>query len=143
MKVATRTTNGIRALVELTIHHEERPISIKFLAKRLGISRYYLENLMLLLKRNGLVEPSRGPKGGYSLARHPADIYLNEVFVTLEGSTTLVYCANCPDNCSYYHCCSSRDLLNLLTDTMAESLSHITLKSLAERQVFNLEKILA
>ena len=137
-----RTTNGIRALVELAICDEKEPVSISFLARRLGISKYYLENLMLILKRSDLVVPSRGPKGGYSLARHPAEISLTEVFLALEGSETLVYCANCPDNCSYSHYCSSRDLLNLLGEAMANALSHITLMSLTERQVINLEKIL-
>ena len=142
MKVSTRTTNGIRALVELALCNEEGPVSITYLAHRLGISKYYLENLMLILKRKGLVVPSRGPKGGYSLSRHPAEISLIEVFLTLEGSETLVYCANCPDNCSYYHYCSSRDLLDLLGEAITNALSNVTLKDLAERQAMNLEKIL-
>ena len=76
MRISTRTTYGIRALVELAMDDSEEPVSVGFLAQRLGVSKYYLENLMLIMKRNGFVAPSRGPKGGYSLARYPADISL-------------------------------------------------------------------
>ena len=139
MRVSTRTTYGIRALVELAIYHSEEPISVGFLAQRLGVSKYYLENLMLILKRNGLVIPSRGPRGGYSLARHPAHISLPEVFIALEGSEALAYCVNCPDSCPHSNYCASRDLLRLLGGAMFGALSSITLKTLAEWQMLKLK----
>ena len=140
MKVSTRTTNGIRALVELAICDEEEPVSITFLARRLGISKYYLENLMLILKRNGLVIPSRGPKGGYSLARHPSDIRLSEIFVALEGCETLFYCIDCPVDCPHSNHCASRDLLRSLGKAMIDTLSPITLEKMAEWQITKIEK---
>jgi Rrf2 family cysteine metabolism transcriptional repressor len=142
MRVSTRTTYGIRALVELAIRHTEEPVSVKFLAQRLGVSKYYLENLMLILKRNGFVAPSRGPKGGYSLARHPADISLPEVFIALEGSETLAYCGTCPDSCPHSNYCASRDLFKLLCGAMVGALSSITLKTMAEWQVLKLKRSL-
>lgn len=143
MRVSTRTTYSIRALVELAMHQNEEPISVRFLAQRLGVSKYYLENLMLILKRNGLVIPSRGPKGGYSLARYPSDISLPEVFIALEGSEDLAYCVNCPGSCPHSDYCASRDLLKLLGGAMFGALSSITLKTMVEWQVLKLKRSLS
>ena len=143
MRVSTRTTYGIRALVELAMHDSEEPVSVRFLAQRLGVSKYYLENLMLIMKRNGFVAPSRGPKGGYLLARYPADIGLPEVFTALEGSENLAYCGTCPDSCPRSNYCASRDLFGLLGGAMFGALSSITLKTVAEWQVLKLRRSLS
>ena len=95
MKISTRTRYGVRAMSELAIYNSKDCRSVGFMAKTLGISKYYLENLMLVLKQNGLVVSNRGPKGGYALAKHPADINLTELFIALEGSDTLIHCINC------------------------------------------------
>ena len=143
MRVSTRTTYGIRALVELAMDDSGEPVSVRFLAERLGVSKYYLENLMLVMKRNGFVEPSRGPKGGYSLARCPADISLPEVFAALEGSENLAYCGTCPDSCPHSDYCASRDLFKLLGGAMFGALSSMTLKTMAEWQALKLERSLS
>jgi Rrf2 family protein len=95
---------------------------------------------MLILKRKGLVIPSRGPRGGYSLARHPADISLSEVFIALEGSDALHCCINCPGDCPYSAYCTSRELLEFLGEAMVTALSSVTLESMARRQALKLEK---
>lgn len=140
MRVLARTRYGTRALVDIAMHHTEGPVHIGLLAQRLGISKNFLENLMLILKRKGLVIPSRGPRGGYSLARHPVDISLSEVFSALEGSEPLVCCTNCPSNCPYSDYCTSRDLLKFLSEAMVSALSSVTLESMAKRQALKLEK---
>jgi len=143
MRLSTRTTYGIRALVELAVHESEEPVSVRFLAQKLGVSKYYLENLLLIMKRNGFVTPSRGPKGGYSLARYPADISLPEVFTALGGAETLADCGTCPDSCPHSNYCASRDLFRLLGGAMFGALSSITLKTMAEWQVLKLKRSLS
>ncbi|MDY7019609.1 MAG: Rrf2 family transcriptional regulator [Chloroflexota bacterium] len=140
MRVPTRTRYGIRAMVDIAIHRTEEPIHVNLLARRLEISKNYLENLMLILKRNGLVTSSRGPKGGYSLTRHPADIRLPEIFVALEGSETLFYCVDCPDDCPHSNHCASRDLLKSLGEAMISTLSSITLEKMTEWQIIKMEQ---
>jgi Rrf2 family protein len=125
------------------MHHTEEPVSVRFLAQRLGVSKYYLENLMLVMKRNGFVAPSRGPKGGYSLARYPADISLPEVFTALEGSENLAYCGTCPDSCPHSNYCASRDLFKLLCGAMFGALASITLKTMADWQELKLGRSLS
>ena len=142
MKVSARTRYSIRALVDLAMHRAEEPVSIRFLAQELGISKNYLENLMVILKRKGLVVPSRGPKGGYSLAKHPGDISLSEIFIATEGSDALVYCVSCPDSCPHSNYCTSRDLMKLLGEAVVGTLSPITLESMAKGQALKLDRSL-
>jgi Rrf2 family protein len=143
MRVSTRARYGMRAVVDLAMHYPEEPVPIRLLAQKLGISKNYLENLMLILKRNGLVTPSRGPKGGYSLVRHPGDISLSEVFIALEGVDALVHCINCPDGCPHSNYCTSRDLWRLLGKAMVAALSPITLESMAKWQAPKLDRTLS
>ena len=92
---------------------------------------------MLVLKRNGLVISSRGCRGGYLLARPPADIGLSEVFAVLEGSESLIYGV---DSRSDY--CTTHDLMEFISEAMVDVLSPITLESMAKRQAFKLEESL-
>ena len=94
---------------------------------------------MLILKRNTLVTPIRGPKGGYTLARHPADISLLEIFTALEGPESLVYCVDC-SNCPESNYCTSRDVLKLLGETIANALMPLTLESIVKWQTLKLGK---
>ena len=89
---------------------------------------------MLILKRNGQVISMRGARGGYALARHPADISLSEVFTVLEGSEALIYGADSPSRCPRSNHCATHDLLEFLNETMLSALSPLTLESMAKRQ---------
>jgi len=120
------------------MRESDEPVSIGLLAGRLHISRFYLENLMLIMKRKGLVRPSRGPKGGYSLAKAPADINVCEVFVALEGTDGLVPCVTCPECCPESGHCTSRDLFDFLGETVSRTLSTITLEDMARQQSLEL-----
>jgi len=70
MKLSTRSTYGMRALVELGLTVGRGPLSAAQIAERQGLSVAYLEQLLHRLKKQGLVISIRGPKGGYLLAQH-------------------------------------------------------------------------
>ena len=125
----------MKVLTDMAMHRAEEPIPISLLAQRTKISKNFLEKVMLILKQNGLVIPSRGVKGGYSLARDPADIRLSEAFIALEESEPLLLCINCPDDCPYHDYCTGQDVLKFLAEVMVNALSSFTLKVMAERQV--------
>ena len=133
MKISARTRYGIRALIDIAMHDTGEPVTVGLLAKRLGISKNFLENLLLICKQKGLVIPSRGLRGGYSLARHPADISMAEVFIALEGSEHLA-CIKYSNNCSLSDYCTGRDLLIFLGEAMVSALSEVTLESMAKKQ---------
>ena len=86
MKLSTRSTYGMRALVELGLASGHDPLSAAAIAKRQGLSVAYLEQLLHRLKRHGFVASIRGPRGGYVLAKDPQQITMAEVVQVLDGS---------------------------------------------------------
>ena len=85
MKLSTRSTYGIRALVELALASGRGPVSAAAIAKRQDLSVAYLEQLLHRLKKRGLVSSIRGPRGGYVLARDPGRITMADVVGVLDG----------------------------------------------------------
>ncbi len=86
MKLSTRSTYGIRALVELALVSGHGPVSAALIAKRQELSVAYLEQLLHRLKKDGLVKSVRGPRGGYVLAREPRRITMAHVVGVLDGN---------------------------------------------------------
>lgn len=87
MKLSTRSTYGMRALVELALSAGHGPVSAAAIAKRHHLSVAYLEQLLHRLKRQGLVTSVRGPRGGYRLAKAPDRISMSDVVRVLDGAT--------------------------------------------------------
>jgi Rrf2 family protein len=85
MKLSTRSTYGMRALVELALASGRGPVSAALIARRQDLSVAYLEQLLHRLKKEGLVSSIRGPRGGYLLARGPAHITMVDIVRVLDG----------------------------------------------------------
>ncbi len=85
MKLSTRSTYGMRALVELALAAGHGPVSAGAIAKRQNLSVAYLEQLLHRLKKHGIVTSTRGPRGGYGLAKRPQQITMADVVLILDG----------------------------------------------------------
>ena len=85
MKLSTRSTYGMRALVEVALTQSHGPVSAALIATRQSLSVAYLEQLLHRLKKGGLVSSVRGPRGGYVLAKDPARITMADVVGILDG----------------------------------------------------------
>jgi Rrf2 family protein len=86
MKVSSKGHYGLLALAELVESYKlRRAVQVKEIAKNRQIPTEYLGQIMVLLKRGRLVHGSRGPTGGYILARAPESITVKEVLHVLEG----------------------------------------------------------
>lgn len=108
MNITTKGKYGLWAMIDLAQNScEGKPVPLKDIAERQNISEGYLEQLMILLKKSGLVKSVRGAYGGYILARPPQEISLDEVFLSLEGSLTIVSCIgeNGEPHCSLENTC--------------------------------------
>lgn len=91
MRLSTKSTYGLRAMLNIALKNEG-VISIMDIARNEGISTSYLEQLLNRLRRDGLIESVRGPKGGYSLAKNPSRITVLDIIKTLEGNISPVHC---------------------------------------------------
>jgi len=81
-------------MVDLVANGGEKPVSLKDISRRQGVSVDYLEQLLRRLRKAGLVRSVRGPRGGFVLAREPGQISLWEILSALEHDIAPVYCVD-------------------------------------------------
>lgn len=136
MKISTRGRYGIKAMVDLAIHSSDgKCVPIKNIAKRQGIPENYLEQLMAILKREGIVKSIRGTYGGYILSKPPADISVGDLIKVLEGNLAIVDCVEAlppKKKCGNADCsqCNVREALTLISDKFTQTAHSISLKDL-------------
>lgn len=90
MKLSVKVLYGIKAVFELAQRFGAEKVRIAEVSKKQKIPIRYLEQLLLILKRKGLVNSIRGKEGGYLLKKHPADISILEIIEAFEGPIDLV-----------------------------------------------------
>jgi Rrf2 family protein len=94
MRLSTKTRYGVRAMFDIAYHAEDQAkgtAQAKEIARREDIPLRYLEQIFQDLKRAGLVESKRGPRGGYYLKRDASAISLAEVVVALQGPVSEMF----------------------------------------------------
>jgi len=89
MKFTVRIQYGLQALLELALNHGSGPIQIKEIADNQNVPIKFLEQILVVLKRGGLVASTRGRTGGYNLARRPSEISVKDLIEVLEGPIEL------------------------------------------------------
>lgn len=135
MKLSTRATYGIRAMLALALHHGEgRPLMVKDIAEQQHLPATYLEQLMVLLRKAGLVTATRGAHGGYVLARTPIEITLAELIEVLEGPFALTECPNGVGCCGQPESCALHDIWEEAGNVLRNVFANISLAKLADRQ---------
>ncbi len=134
MKLSTKGRYGLQAMVDLAVYSKEKHISLKSIAERLCMSENYLEQLMALLKKNGLVSSVRGAQGGYFLAKDANDITIGDILRALEGSLAPTECT-CENNT--YHCtldgkCVTKSVWEKIRDSINKVVDDISLRQLMD-----------
>lgn len=88
--VSAKGIYGLLAVVELARNYHGNSIQIRDIARRRSIPQHYLEQILVLLKKAGLVESFRGAQGGYALAQDPREMTVQQVLTALEGPLQLI-----------------------------------------------------
>ena len=101
MKISTKGRYALRMITDLAVHQNDEFLSLKDISERQGISKKYLEQIVVLLSKGNLLRTNRGAQGGYRLAKRPDDITVGEILRLTEGSLAPVSCleegsAECP-----------------------------------------------
>lgn len=76
-------------MIELASNYGSGQVQIADIAKEQKVPIRYLEQLLLILKREGLIASTRGKEGGYTLIKHPGDVTILEIVETLDGPIQL------------------------------------------------------
>ena len=98
MRITTRTRYAIRALYDLAFHRLGQAAGAKEIAERQKVPLRFLEQILQDLRKAGIVEARRGPRGGYALARQPAQISLAEVLHAVRGPLEEMFGFDAPAN---------------------------------------------
>lgn len=133
MKVSTRGEYGVRAMVALAKHSGERPVSIGILSKESAVPYAYLEQLIVPLRRAGLVASKRGAQGGYVLTRAADEIRVGEVYRAMEGPVAPMDCVseNIEDQtCPLIPGCQTRPVWVKVRDSIIDAIDSMTLADL-------------
>lgn len=137
MKISTKGRYSVTALYELALHDGMGATSLKFIAKSQGLSENYLEQLMVPLRRAGIVKSIRGAQGGYMLAKSPEEITIGEIIRAVEGPIALVDCLLTSAESDKQPCdracdCVTRGVWEKVAGSINSVLNNITLKDLCQ-----------
>jgi Rrf2 family protein len=133
MKVSTRGEYGVRAMVALARNYGEGPMSIAVMAKESSIPPAYLEQLIVPLRKAGLVESKRGVQGGYQLTRPPDRVVVGEVYRVMEGPVAPMDCVSedtSEQTCPLIEGCETRPVWLKVRDSIVQALDSMTLADL-------------
>lgn len=136
MNLTTKGRYGLAAMCELAAKKNFEPLSISQIAKNLNLSQRYLEQIFSRLKSQGLVDSSRGAKGGYFLTRKPKEITAGEILEALEGKIVSTGCMgkNCTDVCEDPKNCLTRPLWNRIENDVMHIINSTSLEDLVEKE---------
>jgi Rrf2 family iron-sulfur cluster assembly transcriptional regulator len=143
MRLTTKGRYAVTAMLDLTIHADEKPVSLSDISQRQSISLSYLEQLFSRLRQSGLVSSVRGPGGGYRLGRPGESIFIAQIIDAVNESVDTTSCQGKGD-CQGGEICLTHSLWDQLSHEIHSFLNAISLadlvarrdvKSIAQRQV--------
>ncbi|WP_022853299.1 RrF2 family transcriptional regulator [Thermodesulfatator atlanticus] len=140
MRITTRSRYGTRMMLELAANYEKGPLQIGEISRRQNLSVKYLEQLIIPLKKAGLIKSIRGPKGGHMLNKPPGEITIWEIVSVLEGSEGITPCVVQPEICERSEVCPTRDVWYMVTEAIEKCLSKITLADLLKKSLEEAKK---
>ena len=140
MKLSKKSEYGLRALLELTLAHGSATLQRHEIAARQHIPVEFLEQILLALKRAGLLSSRRGARGGYTLIKQPKDISLGHVIRILDGPLAPIGCVSktayqkCSD-CPYAKRaqCPVQHVMGAVRDAIADILDNYSLADFVSR----------
>ena len=115
MHLTTKGKYAVTALLDLSLNQTGGYTSIQEIALRQDISMAYLEQLFRNLRKAGIVESLRGPKGGYRLTRLSSEINVSEIVSAVENKMDATQCGGTAD-CDSGKKCLTHDLWSELND---------------------------
>lgn len=136
MKISTKGRYALRMLIDLAEHNDNGFVALKEIAKRQEISKKYLEQIIPILNRSGILITNRGYQGGYKLAKNPNEITVGEILRNTEGSMAPVACLEqMPNQCEKCSYCVTLPVWQGLEKVVNEYLDGISLQDIIEQRI--------
>lgn len=134
MKFSTKSRYALRLMIDLTLNNNGEFIALKDISERQNISIKYLEQIVSVLAKAGMLKSFRGPQGGYKLAKDPSSYTAGDILRITEGSLAPIPCLeNDTVDCERYSQCSTVDFWKGLLDAVNQYVDSVTIADLAEQ----------
>ena len=137
MRITTWAEYGVICALHLAKRSDDGPITGRDIASGEKLPVDYVEQILLRLRRAGIVRSTRGARGGYALARGAAAITVREIITAAELLTFDLHCESHPiddERCSASHECSIRPVWLMLQQRIDEVLDSVHLSDLLEAE---------
>ena len=135
MRLTTKGRFAVTAMIDLALRQDTGPVTLAAISQRQQISLSYLEQLFGKLRRNDLVESTRGPGGGYTLGRKADSITVADIIVSVDEPIDATHCGG-KENClGEAGRCMTHELWTSLNEHMVAFLDSVTLQKLVDDQL--------
>lgn len=136
MKISTKGRYALRLMLDIALNGNENPVRIKDIAARQQVSDKYLEQIVSVLNKAGMVRSIRGPQGGYHLIRKPEEYTVGSILRLTEGSLAPVSCLDYEINdCQRQDSCATLELWRQLDEAIKSVVDRITLADIVDWQL--------
>jgi Rrf2 family protein len=144
MRITTWAEYGVICALHLARRKEKGPVTGREIAAQERLPADYVEQILLRLRRAGVITSTRGAHGGYMLARPPEEISIRAVIHASELETFDLHCLSHPveeDRCAASHNCSIRPVWVLLQTKIDDVLEGVCLADLLHEEPIVRERV--
>jgi Rrf2 family protein len=137
VRITTLAEYGVICALHLARRADEGPVTGRDIAEQERLPGDYVEQILLRLRRAGIVRSTRGARGGYMLARAPEEVSIRNVIEASETTTFDLHCVSHPigeERCSSSHNCSIRPVWMLLQRKIDDVLEGVRLSDLLHEE---------
>jgi len=137
MRLTTKGRFAVTAMIDLAMREAHGPVTLAGISQRQHISLSYLEQLFGKLRRFNIVDSTRGPGGGYTLAKKSDEITVADIIVAVDEPLDATQCGgkgNCHGMDDHHGQCMTHDLWTNLNRKMVEYLQSVSLHDLVLQQ---------
>ena len=143
MKLSKKGEYALRAMIDLAGNHKNEFIKVKEIAEKEKIPKKFLDQILLELKKHGLLESKSGKGGGYRLARSPNEITFAMVIRIIDGPLAPLSCVSqmAHVKCTEEENCGLRSVMKDVRDAIANVLENVTLADVSRDTIARLKKL--
>ncbi|MGJ7508212.1 Rrf2 family transcriptional regulator [Variovorax sp. GT1P44] len=135
MRLTTKGRFAVTAMIDVALRGRTGPVNLSSISQRQRISLSHLEQLFAKLRRHQLVESTRGPGGGYSLGRKPAEITVAHIILAIDGDADYEARQSPDEVPGAVKRCTTDELWASASRRALEFLDSVTLQSLVDEQI--------
>jgi len=121
-----KTDYGLELMISLAKNYRQGPLSLRQVAKEKKLPFKYLEQVVVPLRKSGLIEAKEGKGGGYFLKKKPEKVSVAEIVEILEGPVEVGACFGCPKATI----CGQKDVWAEVGDKVRKTIEDKTLADL-------------